>query len=107
MVVHGKPSALPVVKSPSFGCSADVDKRVSFPSRFLRALVIRGISYLGGFPGSSDGKEFVCNAGDLCLIRGLGRSPGVGNGNPLQYPCLENSVDKEIWWAVVHGVTKG
>ena len=106
MVVHGKPSALPVVKSPSVGCSADVDKRVSFPSRFLRARVIRGISHLVGFLGSSDSKELACNAGDLCSIRGLGRSPGVGNGNPLQYPCLENSVDKEVWWAVVHGVTK-
>ena len=41
-------------------------------------------------PGGSDGKEFVCNAGDLGLIPGLGRSPGGGHGNPLQYSCLEN-----------------
>ena len=43
-----------------------------------------------GFPGGSDGKESTCNVGDLCLIPGLGRSPGGGHGNPLQYSCLEN-----------------
>ena len=43
-----------------------------------------------GFPGGSDGKEPTCNVGDLCLIPGLGRSPGGGHGNPLQYSCLEN-----------------
>ena len=43
-----------------------------------------------GFPGDSDGKESACNTGDLGLITGLGRSPGEGNGNPLQYSCLEN-----------------
>ena len=43
-----------------------------------------------GFPGSSAGKESACDAGDLCLIPGLGRSPGGGHGNPLQYSCLEN-----------------
>ena len=42
-----------------------------------------------GFPGGSDGKESTCNVGDLCLIPGLGRSPGGGHGNPLQYSCLE------------------
>ena len=47
-----------------------------------------------GFPGGLDGKESTCNAGDPDLIPGLGRSPGVGNGNPFQYSCLENSMDK-------------
>ena len=46
------------------------------------------------FPGGSDGKESACNAGDTDLIPGLGKSPGEGNGNPLQYACLENSVDR-------------
>ena len=46
-----------------------------------------------GFPGGSDGKESACNAGDMSLIPGLGRSPGEGSGNPLQYSCLENSMD--------------
>ena len=58
------------------------------------------------FPGGSDGKEFACNAGDLGLIAGLGRSPGEGNGNPLPYSYLENSMDRRAWWATVHGVTK-
>ena len=58
------------------------------------------------FPGGSDGKVSACNAGDLGSIPGLGRSPGEGNGNPLQYSCLENSVDGEAWWATVYGITK-
>ena len=56
--------------------------------------------------GSSDGKEAACNAGNLGLIPGLGRSPGEGNGNPLQYSCLENFMDRGAWWAIVHGFTK-
>ena len=55
---------------------------------------------------SSVGKEFACSAGDLGSIPGLGRSPGEGNGNPLQYPCLENLMDRGAWWAAVHGVAK-
>ena len=55
-----------------------------------------------GFPGGSDGKESACNAEDLGLIPGLGRSPGEGNGNPLQYSCLENSMDRGAWQATVH-----
>ena len=59
-----------------------------------------------GFSGSSAGKEFTCNAGDLGSILGLGRSPGKGNGNPLQYSCLENPTDRGAWRATVHGVAK-
>ena len=59
-----------------------------------------------GFPGGSEVKAFACNAGDLGLIPGSGRSPGEGNGNPLQYSCLENPMDGGAWWATVHGVTK-
>ena len=55
------------------------------------------------FPGGSDGKESACNAGDLGSIPGLGTSPGEGNGNPLQYSCLENPMDGGAWWATVHG----
>ena len=50
-----------------------------------------------GFPGGSDCKVSACNAGDPGLIPGLGRSPGEGNGNPLQYSCLENSMDRGAW----------
>ena len=49
------------------------------------------------FPGGSDGKATVCNAGDLGLIPGLGRSPGEGNGSPLQYSCLENPMGRGAW----------
>ena len=55
--------------------------------------------HLGGFPGGSDGKASVCNAGDPGSIPGWGRFPGEGNGNPLQNPCLENPMDKESWQA--------
>ena len=61
---------------------------------------------LEGFPGGSDGNESVCNAGDLGSIPGLGRSPGGGHGNPLQYPCLENLTDRGAWQATVDGVAK-
>ena len=54
----------------------------------------------------SNGKESVCNAGELGLIPGLGRSPGEGNGYPVQYSCLENSKDRGAWQATVHGVAK-
>ena len=60
-----------------------------------------GTTFLG-IPGGSDGKVFACNAGDLGSIPGSGRSPGEGNGNPLQYSCLENSMDEGAWWATVH-----
>ena len=50
-----------------------------------------------GFPGASDGKECTRNEGDLSSILGLGRSPGQGNGNPFQYSCLENSMDRGAW----------
>ena len=57
-------------------------------------------------PGGLDGKASLCNAGDPGSIPGSGRSPGEGNGNPLQYYCLENLMDRGAWYATVHGVTK-
>ena len=57
-------------------------------------------------PDGSESKESACNAGDtgdMGLIPGLGRSPRGGNGNPLQYSCLENPMDRGTWWATVHG----
>ena len=59
-----------------------------------------------GFPGGSEDKASACNAGDPGSIPGLGRSPGEGNGNPLQYSCQENPVDRGAWWATVDGVAK-
>ena len=59
-----------------------------------------------GPPCGSDGKESTCRVGDLGSVSGFERSPGVGNGNILQYSCLENSMDREACWVTVHGVTK-
>ena len=58
------------------------------------------------FPGGSEDKASACNVGDPGSIPGLGRSPGEGNGNPLQYSCLENPMDREAWQATVHRVAK-
>ena len=74
------------------GCVTSTDNMWSLPSR--------------GFPHSSVGKESTCNAGDLGSMPGLGRSPGEGNGNPFQYPCLENPMDRGAWWATVHRVAR-
>ena len=59
-----------------------------------------------GFPGGSDGKASAHNAGDPGLIPGLGSSPGEGNGNPLQYACLVNPMDRGSWQAIVHRAAK-
>ena len=56
--------------------------------------------------GGSDGKESAHNVGDLSSIPGLERSPGEGNGNPLQYSCLENPMDRGAWQTILHRVTK-
>ena len=58
------------------------------------------------FPGGSDGKESACNSGDQGSILGSGKSHGEGNGNPLQYSCQENSMNRGAWWATVHRVAR-
>ena len=63
--------------------------------KYVKVMVVRG------FPGGSDGKESAYNAGDLGSIPGSGRSPGEGNGNPIQYSCLENPTDRGAWRATV------
>ena len=72
-------------------------------SRLILCLLLH---LLLSFPGGSDGKASACNVGDPGSIPGLGRSPGEGNGNPLQYSCPENPMDGGAWLAKVHGVTK-
>ena len=59
-----------------------------------------------GFPSGSVGKNLLLNAGDVGSILGLGRCPGKGHGNPLQYSCWENTMDRGAWWTMVHGVPK-
>ena len=72
-------------------------------SEFLFYLYLNRSYGCQGFPGGSDGKASACSAGDLGSISESGRSPGEGNGYPLQYSCLENSTDRGAWWATVHG----
>ena len=75
---------------------------ISSPSVGPCASVVR----YWGFSGGPDGKNLPAIVGDPGVNPELGRSPGEGNGYPLQYSCLENSVDRGAWWATVHGVTK-
>ena len=81
----------------------EIMKQEHFPSDDGQ-LCLSGI-YCGlcNFSGGSESKESACNAGDLGLISGSGRSLGEGNSNPLQYSCLENPMDRGAWWAAVHG----
>ena len=77
-------------------------------SDLYQPVFINDLMYPGRkcFPGGSDGKESACNVGDLGSISGLGRSPGGGCGNPLQYSCLENFMDRGGWQAAVYSVAK-
>ena len=59
-----------------------------------------------GAQGGFAGKDSACSEGDLSWIPESGRSPGEGNGKPLQYSCLDNSMDTGVWWAIAHGVTR-
>ena len=73
----------------------------------LQAKILNWIAFpFSVFPGGSEDKASSCHVGDLGSIPGLGRSPGEGNGNPLQYSCRENPMDGGAWWATVHGVAK-
>ena len=74
-----------------------------FPCKVATALTMLNIIKL---PGGSDGKASACNVGDLGSIPGLERSSGEANGNPLQYPCLENPMDGGALYVTIHGVAK-
>ena len=77
---------------------------ITLPMEFIPfSLLLHSFS---GFPCSSVGKESACSAGNQGSIPGSGRSPGEGNGNPFQYSCLENPMDRGTWRAPVHGVTR-
>ena len=81
-------------------------KKVNVSFRTLHALKFGGFLTKVGFPAGSDGKKPACNAGDLGSIPVSGKSPGEGNGYPLQNFQLENPTDRGAWWATVHGLTK-
>ena len=78
----------------------------SFPMLVKSCLKSCMLGFSMGFPGGSDDKESAFNVGDLGSIPGLGRSPGGRHGNPFQYSCMENPMDRGAWQATVHRVTK-
>ena len=84
--------------------AVDVEVHVSFQTMFFSGYII--FLWIYNFPRGSDGKESACSAGDLGAMPGLGRSLGEGNGNPLQYSCLENPMDRGGWWAAVHEIAE-
>ena len=104
-------------KAPVFRCSAFFTGQLSHPYMttgntialpYIKYMYIYMYIYIyiGGFTGGSDGKESASNSGYCGLIPGLGKSSGEGNGNLLQFSCLENPMDRRVWWAAVHGVTQ-
>ena len=86
------------------GNCESLDKK--YKSSIINWISSMHLMYLLGFPGSSVLKNTPANAGDMGLISGLGRIPGEGNGNTLQYSWLRNPMDREAWQALIHGVTK-
>ena len=84
-----------------------VSKMFSWPEKLVVCGIFKRTRHLMlGLTCSSNGKEPACDAGDQGSVPGLGSSSGEGNDNPLQYSCLENSMDREVWWATVRGVAK-
>ena len=92
----------------TLGCSQQMRCSSGFrlPSSLCPHMAGRRAEGALGFPGGSDGEESACNVGDQGLVPGSGRSLGEGNGNPLQYSCLGNSMGRGAWQATVRGVTK-
>ena len=104
-----------------FSCSRPRGEHLSYLKSFTEArlgLCCKGLTWLDQLnqenlllmniktPGGSSGKESIYNTGGPDSVLGLGRSPGEGNSNPLQYSCLRNSMDKGAWWTIVHWVSK-
>ena len=95
----------PLLKQAGYGLKCVPPKRLRSSSPVPVNMTLFGNS-LQIFPGGSDGKESASNAGDPSSIPGLGRSPGEGNSNALQYSCLGNPMDRGAWRVTVHGVGK-
>ena len=89
-----------IKQQPGYIFSRSGNVRTVFPFIKKGCSVIQCVWLPQGFPGDSVGKESVCNTGDPGSIPGWGRSPREGNGNPLQYSCMENSMDRGDWWAI-------
>ena len=84
--------------SPAWQADSSPLSHQGSPSIYLPIYYLSRYTFNKGFPGGSVGKESACSAGKLCSIPGLGRSPGEGNANSLQYSCLENSMYRGAWW---------
>ena len=82
------------------------DKGLYIKWHIIDSLCNPDLNFIMDFPGGSNDKEYSCNVGDLGSLPGLGRSPGERNGNPLQYSCLGNPMDRGVWQATVHWVTE-
>ena len=100
----GSPHAF--ISSPPFSSPCSAPLYLKYLLVLFHLDLDSSLQHLVEVYGVSDGKEAACKAGDLDLIPGLARSPGEGNGTPLQYSCLENPMDWGAWQATVHGVAK-
>ena len=100
---YWRPGLEPNCKSREFLIRLSLTARQFFYTVRERVRPFQGVY---SFPGGSEGKESACNAGDLSSIPGSGRSLREGNGNPFQNSCLENSMDRGAWWAIVHGIAE-
>ena len=98
--------SLPLFKLPCSISNVRQHPKGRFSIMLFYFCLIRRYYYSLDFPCSSVDKESACSAGDWGSIPGSGRPPGEGNGNPLQYSCLENLMDTGAWWATVHEVEK-
>ena len=94
-----------ILKFSAANCSTKSVWIFPIHKRDKRSILLLSVSFKG-FPGGSVVKNPPANAGDAGSIPGSGRSSGEGNDNPLQYSCLENSMDKGAWWATVHQMAK-
>ena len=92
-------------KNSNFKCSLSWKTKIQLVLIYM-TLIRTGCNKQIQLPGWLSSKESVCSAGDMVLIPGSGRSPRGGPGNPLQYFCLENPMDRGAWWSTVHRVTK-
>ena len=86
--------------------TSQVTMSLIIPLHLVYIFIYHILQFTQDFPGGSEVKVSACSVGYLGSIPGSGRSPGEGNGNPLQYSCLENPMDGGAWWATVHGVAK-
>ena len=102
----GKEWELSFIYLSVYHLSINLQFHLSLSAIYLSLSICLSLHSYKSFSGGSEGEESACNMGDPFLILGLGRSPGEGNGNSLQYSCLENYMNRGAWQATVHGATE-